>query len=817
MAKSTEKKQYQLPMDMDLQSIIAVSNRVLRVIKVIFNVLFVLVFLAAVFAFGAGLGYVGSLFEKVEMPDRQTLINKASDVTAISQLTYADGTMISEVKSDLLRESVSHEAISQYVKNAVIATEDENFSSHQGVVPKAIIRAALGTVGVGDSSGGSTLTQQLIKQQVVGGAVTFSRKVTEISYALELERNLTKDEILTLYLNVSSFGRNHNGQNIAGVEEAAQGIFGVPASNLSVPQAAFLAGLPQSPIDYSPYTSDGHLKTPEEMAAGLSRTKDVLYSMYRTGYLSKEEYETYVAYDITQDFLPGEPITQDTGDYLYYAVTDEAEKALYNYLIQRDGVSEVDLRNQETVEAYEKLAKQELSEGGYTVSTTINKPVYEAMQNVAANNSGVLQDGTSLVETGNVLLDNDTGAVIAFVGGLNYSANQVNHAFDTYRSPGSNIKPILVYAPAIDKGLMGSASILSNYPTTYSSGQQIMHGHSSGTGMESLQNALNQSQNIPAFWTYKALQDAGVDVSVYMEKMGISIREYNIESLPLGSGIELTVAQMANAYQTIANNGVYQKYYMVDKITSPTGEVVYQHQANPVQVYSKPAASIMQNLLRGPIDSGATTTFQNTLGGLNGNLVNLDWIGKTGSTDHYTDVWLSLATPNSTLSGWAGHDDNTGMPSDSSYTKNATYMAHMVTAIHAADPSVLGDSSQTFQLDSGVIESSVLKSTGQRPGSTTVDGRSVSVDGETTTSYWAINGAPVTSYKFMIGGTDSDYAKAWGSIAGNVKHPERRSGNSSSTSSASSDNQEEAGEQVEPETEPEGNQEEAPPEASNSD
>ncbi len=787
----------------------------LRALKILFNVVFVLGFLGLVFGGGVGLGYVGSLFEEVELPSQETLVNKVSDVSGVSQLTYADGSLISEVKSDLLREVIPSESISQYIKNAVIATEDENFETHKGVVPKAVFRAALGTVGFGSSSGGSTLTQQLIKQQVVGGAVTFSRKVSEISYALELERALSKEEILTLYLNVSSFGRNHQGQNIAGVEEAARGIFGVSAADLSLPQAAFLAGLPQSPIDYSPYTANGELRSSEEMADGLKRAKTVLYSMYRTGYLNKEEYETYVAYDIMQDFLPGQPITEDTADYLYYTVADEAKEALYQYLVERDEVSELDLRNDETVDAYKKLAEQELSQGGYTVETTINKAVYEAMQAVAANNSGVLQDGTTVVESGNVLLDNDTGAVIGFVGGLDYSSNQVNHAFDTYRSPGSNIKPILVYAPAIDQGLMGSASILSNYPTTYSSGQQIMHGASSGTGMENLQNALNFSQNIPAYWTYKALQNSGVDVSVYMEKMGISIKEYGIESLPLGSGIELTVAQMANAYQAIANDGVYQKYYTVEKITSRTGEVVYEHQAKPIQVYSKPAATIMQQLLRGPIVSRATTTYMTHLRGLNSSLTGLDWIGKTGSTDYYTDVWLSLATPSVTLSGWAGHDNNKGMPSDAGYGRNSQYMASMTAAIYAADPTVFGDLSETFKLDEKVIESTVLKSTGQRAGEVTVDGATVSVGGETVTSYWAVNGAPVTSYKFMIGGTDSDYAKAWGSVAGRVSRQRTSESNSSSSAASSTSTSSETSSSQETTTET--SSEEAASEEANSD
>ncbi|MGT2784686.1 penicillin-binding protein PBP1B [Streptococcus merionis] len=782
-----------------LAKVSPVLVKILGGIKVAFNSVFVIGLLLVSLGAGAALGYIGSLFEEVEKMNQATLVKRVSEVTGVSKLTYADGSLISEVKSDLLRQEVPSEQISSYLKQAVIATEDENFESHQGVVPKAIFRAALGSLGLGSSSGGSTLTQQLIKQQVVGNELTYSRKATEIIHALELERNLTKDEILTLYLNVSSFGRNHHGQNIAGVEEAAQGIFGVSAAELSIPQAAFIAGLPQSPIVYSPYASDGTLKSAEGLVYGLGRAHDVLYNMYRTGALTKEEFDIYSAYDITQDFLPGEPIVSDSGDYLYYAVMEEAESIVYDLLIQRDQVSEEKLQQAETVQTYKEMASRELSLGGYTVSTTINPAVYQAMQQAANAYSGVLQDGTSTVEVGNILLNNKTGAVIGFVGGYNYASNQVNHALNTYRSPGSNIKPILPYAIAIDQGLMGSASMVSNYPATYASGQKIMHGVSAGTKMETLQEALNQSQNIPAYWTYKLLRDSGINVQSYMEKMNISIPEYGIESLPLGSGAEVTVAQMANAYQTIANDGVYQKYHMVDKITDESGEVIYQHQSEPVQVFSKAAATIMQQLLRGPITSGATTYYLNQLRGQNGTLAGADWIGKTGSTDYYKDVWLSLATPTVTLSGWAGHDDNTAMPDDTGYNRNAQYMARLVAAIYAADPGVFGNIGERFELDSSVIASQVLTATGQRPGQVTINGRTFTVGGETTTSYWAKNGAPVTGYRFAIGGTDADYARAWGSIGGNSEQKddeeEKDNKESEETSSSSRNDRTESSEE----------------------
>lgn len=459
----------------------------LRTLKLLINSIVVLGFLIAIFGGGVGVGFVVSLFDKVEVPKTKELVEKVSEVSRISTITYSDGSLVSEVNSDLLRIPVTSEEVSDYLKQAVIATEDETFETHNGVVPKAVLRAALGSIGLGSSSGGSTLTQQLIKQQLVGDAPTFTRKANEIVSALALERNMTKNEILTIYLNVSPFGRNNQGKNIAGVEAAARGIFGKTAKELSVPQAAYIAGLPQSPIVYSPYASDGTRKSDDDMIYGIERYQDVLYNMYRASFLTKEEYEAYKDYDIKQDFIAPAPITSDTKDYLYYEVMEEAQQVMFDYLVKRDAVSENDLKNDDIKSSYEEMATQELSQGGYIIKSTVDKGIYSAMQSVVANYSSVLDNGNEYVETGSVLIDNSTGAILGFIGGRNFATNQNNHAFDTQRSPASTIKPLLAYGIAIDQGLLGSASILSNYPTNFSSGQPIMYGSSKGTGMMNLQ------------------------------------------------------------------------------------------------------------------------------------------------------------------------------------------------------------------------------------------------------------------------------------------------------------------------------------------
>ena len=768
--------------------ILPILGSILAAIKGILNMLFILGFIGGLFGAGVALGYGVALFDKAKVPQAEDLVKQVKNVSSISEIVYADGSVIASIESDLLRTSVSSEEISDNLKKAIIATEDEHFLEHKGVVPKAVIRATLGTfAGLGSSSGGSTLTQQLIKQQVVGDAPTLARKATEIVDALALERSMSKDEILTTYLNVAPFGRNHKGQNIAGAQQAAEGIFGIDANKLSIPQAAFLAGLPQSPITYSPYENTGELKSDEDLELGLKRAKDVLYNMYRTGALTQEEYDQYKDYNLKQDFLPSGTINAVSRDYLYFTAMAEATDRMYDYLVQQDNVSSQELKKEAVQKAYHERAEQELSNGGYKITTTINKKIHTAMQNAVANYGRLVDDSTGQPEVGNVLMDNKTGAVLGFVGGRNYQINQNNHAFDTKRSPASTTKPLLAYGIAIDQGLMGSASILSNYPTKFSNGNPIMYVNSPGTGMMTLGEALNYSWNIPAYWTYRMLREKGVDVKGYMEKMGYEIPEYGIESLPMGGGIEVTVAQHTNGYQTIANNGVYHQKHVISKIESSDGRVIYEFQDKPVQVYSKATATIMQSLLREVISSRITSSFQTDLASINSSLARADWIGKTGTTNEDENMWLMLSTPRLTLGGWLGHDDNRPMAKGAGHYRNAKYMAYLVNAIQQAEPGVWGN--ERFNLDSSVTQSQVLRSTGQKPGKVSVNGKTVDLSGSTVTSYWANKaGAPTTSYHFAIGGSEADYQNAWSSIVSTLPTPSSSSTSSNNSSSSSSNN-----------------------------
>src|SRR5690606_15001864 len=230
-------------------------------------------------------------------------------------------------------------------------------------------------------SGGSTLTQQLIKNQILPNEVSFDRKAKEVLLALRIERFLENDEILEAYLNVSTFGRNSSGQNIAGVQAAAKGIFGVEAKDLNLPQAAFIAGLPQSPFRYTPFTNKGELK--KDLSPGLNRMKVVLERMFENGFITEEEFNHALKYDITKDFIPPTPSTTEEYPWLTFEIEKRAVEIFTYLLAEKDGYSKEQINADEKLkEQYRALADRDLRQNGYEIHTTIHKEIYDAMQKV---------------------------------------------------------------------------------------------------------------------------------------------------------------------------------------------------------------------------------------------------------------------------------------------------------------------------------------------------------------------------------------------------------------------------------------------------
>lgn len=775
-----------------------IANVVIRVIQSLFVFALVILLLGGSLGLGIGMGYFAYLVEDTTPPTKEELQTEISDITEVSKMTYDDGRPIANIKSDLIRTRVDGEHISPLLKQAIIATEDENFEEHHGIVPKALVRALISdATGIGGSSGGSTLTQQLVKQQILTDETTFKRKANEILLAYRIENYFSKDEIVTTYLNVSPFGRNNKGENIAGVEEAAKGLFGKNANDLTLPQAAFIAGLPQSPIVYTPYTNTGALKDDENLAYGMNRKNFVLFSMYREKMITKEEYEAAKNYDLKQDFQPQATANQNTEDFLYYTVENQATEIIMDINIEKAGVKKADL-DELGLQQYRDQAKKEIQNRGYTIQSTINQTVYDTMQTAVANYGYLLDDGSGagLVETGNILMDNKTGKIIGFVAGRDFSVSQSNHAFDTDRQVGSTIKPISVYGPAIDQGMIGSESRLANYPTSYEGGGELANATNSGTNtFDTVRTSLEWSYNIPVYHLNEAMKkqmgDANFSYNNYLSKMNYpDDAGWAYQAAPLGT-VETSVLVQTNGFQTLANNGEYQEGYLIEKITDSNGKTIFEHKAAPVQVYSKATASIMNDLMRSVIDSKITTPFKDLTNSLNPALGSLDWVGKTGTTNDYRDAWLVVSTPAITLSSWTGYDNNVPMSTNSG-NQNSAYLANLANAIYSVRPDLFGNG-EKFALSNDVIKSTVSSFTGEKPGTFTYNNATYNTPGQNTVSFYAKDGAPKSQYKFGYGGTDANYNAYWngygpvsGSTNNNTTTPSSSSSDSSSSTTPSS-------------------------------
>lgn len=785
-----------------LKNLRFVFNICYSVLKNVFVVAMLLLMLLGVFASGIGLGYFASLTANEEPLSQEQMSDAIGNLNLISSFYYNDGTKISDVNADELRIVKPLSEISQYVKDGIIATEDSSFYEHNGIVPKALVRALLQEAVSSESgtSGGSTLTQQLIKQQILTSEVTFKRKANEILYALRLEKHFTKDQILEAYLNVSPFGRNHNGLNIAGIEEAAQGVFGVSAKDLSLPQAAYLVGMPQNPIVYTPYTNKATLK--EDVSAGIERMKTVLFSMYRENKITKEQYEEALSYDITKDFLKPKEITADRQSYLYQAVNREAIKILMSKAAQKNKLTYNDLRNDsELYSKYYDEAERELKSSGYRVTATIDKKVYDAMQkSIAQNgdligptyttqyvdqNTGETKSQTEPAQNGAVLIENKTGRILGFVAGRDFEANQVDHAFSTHRSPGSSIKPILVYAPAIENNLIYPASIVPDTKISIAQGngtfwQPTNYGNTITNQFLTVRYALFKSFNNPVIKIYQTMLQKGINAGQYLKKMGITegIGEDEYQNIALSIGGTRTgpsVLEQTSAFSTLANGGEHHDAYLIEKIEDSRGNIIYQHEDKVEHVFSDATAYLTTNMLQ---DIANSTTFYNIKGNMG---FNSDLAGKTGTSENEIDNWFVAYTPTVTLGSWIGYDnfynaryaitgsDGYGEPT----MRSQRQWTNLMRAAYEANPELIGQETH-FTVPNSVYQDSVVATTGTKAGTFKAEnGTTYTVGGSMKTDWFKKDFPPINPlFNFAIGATPEELNSFWNKSA--TKKPEEK-------------------------------------------
>src|SRR5699024_3246230 len=462
---------------------------------------------------------------------------------------------------------------------------------------KAIVRAVLQEATNSETkSGGSTLTQQLIKNQVLTNEVSFDRKAKEILLAMRLENFFEKDEILEAYLNVIPYGRNAAGENIAGIQTAANGVFGVDANELNLAQAAYLAGLPQSPSSYTPFTNKGDIKDEDGLQAGLNRMKTVLRRMIDEEFITQEEYEEALAYDITDDLRESMPSPRDDYPILTEQIEKEAKDIFQVILAEEDGYTEEDLADDADLkEHYRQLADQDIRRKGYNIHSTIDKEIYIAQQKVAKEYAYYGPDQTNKegeaepIQMGAALIENSTGKVISFVGNRNFERgkNENNYAFGTRRHNGSTMKAIIPYPAALELGELQPGGPVADVPIKVGPEEHVPSNYGNRYyGIVTGREALAQSYNVSAYQVYERVFDQN-PVTNFGLKMDMPFKESDNHNLSLALGAaDISVAENASAFTTLGNGGNHAEQYMIEKITDHDGNVIYEHEQNPTEVYS---------------------------------------------------------------------------------------------------------------------------------------------------------------------------------------------------------------------------------------
>lgn len=515
---------------------------------------------------------------------------------------------------------VGIENIPQEMQNAIVAIEDERFYKHKGVDVKRTLGAVWGEFTGGSGYGGSTLTQQLVKNITGDSERTKARKVREIFRALELEKTLDKSEILELYLNTVYFG-----QGCYGVETASNKYFGKSVKDLDLAECASIAGITQYPTLYEP------INNPEE---NEKKRRIVLDKMEELGFITDVEHDEAYSKELT--FTENNVDNTNTQNSYFVekvindVITDLTEKAGYN----------------------KSIATQMVYGGGLKIYSTVDKKVQDAMEEVFENEDNFPKTkGDVKPESAMVIIDPYTGNVKGIVGGRGKKSGNLvlNRATQSPRQPGSSIKPLSVYGPAIDTGKVTQYTVIKDEPININ-GWTPKNYDGTFEGSMTVMRALQKSQNIPAI---NILQKVGVDKSYeYLtQKMHFTTldeNDRNLSALALGGMSRgVTVYEMAAAYSSFPNKGVYNKPKTYTKVTDASGKVILEATNSSNVVFSENAAYTMRNLLKNAVENG-------TGGG--SKISGMDTAGKTGTTDNDYDRWFAAFTPYYCGVVWFGYD-----------------------------------------------------------------------------------------------------------------------------------------------------------------
>ena len=567
----------------------------------------------------AGVGTFAYLVKDTPKLDPKLLKDPIS-----SKIVDKDGELITEVGS-VNREYVNYKDIPKLVEDAVLAVEDVRFYKHHGLDPIRLAGAVVANFREGfGSEGASTITQQVIKNSFLTPEKTLKRKVQEAWMAYQLEQKYTKHQIFEMYVNKVFVSENSHG-----LATAAKIYYGKPLNELTLPEAAQLAGMPQSPNNYNPFD---HPDLAEK------RRNIVLMLMEQHGYITKEAMDEAKSVPVTASLVKEEERVRDEKPYDSFvdAVIDEVEK-------QGDF---------------------DIFSDGLTIHTTLDRNA-QLYVNTLLNTDEVIKYPDAEFQAGVALIDTKTGEIRAIGGGRNQEVKRgFNYAIDTQRQPGSTIKPVLDYGPAIEYLNWGTYQTIEDKPIKYSTGQEFGNWDNKYMGPMSMRTALQLSRNTPAV---QALQQVGLEeAKEFAINLGIPLKEI-FESYAIGGFGGKTVGvsplQMAGAFSAFGNNGMYTKPYAVKRIELRDGTVLDTAPESKL-VMKDSTAFMVTDMLKSVMVSPGTGTTAKVSG--------LPIAGKTGTTNYtddemqkwnitssraVPDAWFAGYTTNYTASIWTGYSE----------------------------------------------------------------------------------------------------------------------------------------------------------------
>ncbi|MEK4064446.1 MULTISPECIES: transglycosylase domain-containing protein [Paenibacillus] len=684
--------------------------------------MFILGILGTLFAGGALAGYITSIV-KDDPVRTEELIQQQVSLNAVTGFAYfRDGQPIGQLRTEEDRRLIEFNDIPQLVIDAVLAIEDNNFYAHKGVDFSSTLRAVKQKLlNESVQTGGSTLTQQLARRVFLNLDRTEDRKVKEILLSLRLERFLSKQEIITAYLNKVPFGNGSNGYNVFGIKAASKGIFGVEdLEKLNVAQAAYLAGLPQLPSKYSAFNGVGEFNETAFNRA-MERQQLVLRRMLEENKITSSQYDEARLFDIKGSLAPHSKKAYATFPYLMLETERKAAEILLSINEDKKKAKDTTSSAEDTVLLEE--ARQKLMTGGYRVYTTIDKKVYSAMHSISENSDNFTKNSKARgkEQTAGMMIENKTGAILGMIEGRDFNIEQMNYATQMVRQPGSTMKPIAAYLPALDAGLIQPAGILDDAPIILKDGSKGFHipknANNRYQGLVTARYALNKSLNIPALKLFN--EKVGIEDSwAFSKKLGITTiqdEDYSAKTGVIG-GLRygVSVEELTNAYSSIANNGAFTDAYMIEKIVDSEGKVVYQHKVNPEQVYSKQTAYLMTDMLRTVITDGTASTVRKNYK----HFKDVPIVGKTGSTQNYGDVWFMGYSPDVTLGMWVGYKEQINtLQGDAQKRQAQTLWTKVMNAVIDKRPELFV--TKEFSKPDGIVKKTVSAYSGKLPTSLT--------------------------------------------------------------------------------------------------